>query len=406
MASRSDSRRTQLVLAQKLASGAADAAGRLAAAADAAEATAAALGAAARRDQAAAASARAAARSLAAAYAKELARKTLTVLKTVGKKLASTAAALGKTLAKGAVVLAQAAYKYSGAQSIVSCVTNPSLSSCVQAAITVALVVGTAGSGEVADVAAEGVIDLAEDAGADAAEEGAEGAGRSAAEDAAESCETAGGESFTASTKVLLADRVAIPISKLRTSDKVLATNVRTGKTSAETVKAVLLHHDTDRYDMRVKAAQGSAVIHTTSNHLFWNAATHHWVKADTLGHGSYLRGPGGGKILVLRDYTPADLSGWMWNLTVADDHDFYLQAGGVHVLVHNCPTAGEGSPKVSDVLKTKLGSIMRAPLPKGSPAWGDIGDMTLDEVRAAARANQPGFKTILKLLNDGRFNR
>jgi len=31
---------------------------------------------------------------------------------------------------------------------------------------------------------------------------------------------------------------------------------------------------------------------------------------------------------------------------------------------------------------------------------------MTLAEVRAAAQANEPGFKTILKLLTDSRFNK
>lgn len=64
-----------------------------------------------------------------------------------------------------------------------------------------------------------------------------------------------------------------------------------------------------------------------------------------------------------------------------------------------------QGNETVSDVLKGKIGSIRRAPLPSGSPSWSDIGDMTMNEVRAAARANQPGFKTILKLLTDSRFN-
>jgi hypothetical protein len=38
--------------------------------------------------------------------------------------------------------------------------------------------------------------------------------------------------------------------------------------------------------------------------------------------------------------------------------------------------------------------------------ALRDIADMSLSEVRAAARANEPGFKTILKLLTDNRFNK
>jgi uncharacterized protein YukE len=64
------------------------------------------------------------------------------------------------------------------------------------------------------------------------------------------------------------------------------------------------------------------------------------------------------------------------------------------------------GNEKVSDVLKGKVGSITRAPLPSGSPSWSEVGSMTMNEVRAAARANQPGFKTILKLLTDSRFNK
>lgn len=67
---------------------------------------------------------------------------------------------------------------------------------------------------------------------------------------------------------------------------------------------------------------------------------------------------------------------------------------------------SARGNEKVSDVLKGKAGSIMRAPLPRGSPSWSEVGNMTMSEVRAAARANQPGFRTILKLLTDGRFNK
>ena len=73
----------------------------------------------------------------------------------VAKAVAKTVAKVAKVVAKAAVVVAKAAYKYSGAQSIVSCVTDPHLSSCIQAAITVALVVGTAGEGEVEVAAME-----------------------------------------------------------------------------------------------------------------------------------------------------------------------------------------------------------------------------------------------------------
>jgi RHS repeat-associated protein len=60
----------------------------------------------------------------------------------------------------------------------------------------------------------------------------------------------------------------------------------------------------------------------------------------------------------------------------------------------------------VAQVLRGKRGSIRQAPLPQGSPSWDAILDMTMADVRAAAAANRPGFRTILKLLTDQRFNR
>jgi hypothetical protein len=97
-----------------------------------------------------------------------------------------------------------------------------------------------------------------------------------------------------------------------------------------------------------------------------------------------------------------------MWDLAVRSDHDFYVVTAAP-VLVHNCPVAGgeeEPSETVAQILRNKKGSIMRAPLPSGAPSWQEIMNMTLSQVRAAARENRPGFRTILKLLTDRRFNR
>jgi hypothetical protein len=111
--------------------------------------------------------------------------------------------------------------------------------------------------------------------------------------------------SFTADTKVLLATGAAIPISQLKPGDKVLATNVRTGKTQAEPVSAVLLHHDTNRYDLTVATAHGTAVIDTTRNHLFWDASTGRWVTAAALRTGDELRATGGSTVTVLHSEAP-----------------------------------------------------------------------------------------------------
>ncbi|HET9082145.1 MAG TPA: LamG-like jellyroll fold domain-containing protein, partial [Trebonia sp.] len=82
---------------------------------------------------------------------------------------------------------------------------------------------------------------------------------------------SSGGQSFTAGTRVLLPNGKTVPISHLKPGDKVLAYNEKTGKDQPETVTAVLLHHDTNLYNLKIKTSSGTEVIHTTSSHLFWD---------------------------------------------------------------------------------------------------------------------------------------
>lgn len=149
-----------------------------------------------------------------------------------------------------------------------------------------------------------------------------------------------GGESFTSSTKVLLASGAAIPIARLKPGDKVLATNVKTGKTQAETVAAVLVHYDADLYDLKVEEGTRTAVIRTTASHLFWDTTTRKWVKAAAFHAGDHLRTPTGGTATVAGGYTPNQHTGWMWDLTIPGDHDFYIDTIATPVLAHNvsCP--------------------------------------------------------------------
>ncbi|HUN33682.1 MAG TPA: LamG-like jellyroll fold domain-containing protein [Trebonia sp.] len=230
------------------------------------------------------------------------------------------------------------------------------------------------GIGEIAG-AASGLLSSGADAAASAVTDGASGevteaaeaaegtAGESATEaqdDADPSCEVPsgdeeGGESFSASTRVLLASGKAVPISDLKVGDKVKAVNTKTGKAQVKTVEAVLVHYDTDLYDLTVKTAHGTEVIDTTSNHLFWDPYLHHWVSANKLTKGEHLKSPDGTTVTVVGGAVPAGRDGWMWDLTVQDDHDFYAlpsvgsQAStkeeayvdaGEPVLVHNdsCP--------------------------------------------------------------------
>jgi RHS repeat-associated protein len=190
-------------------------------------------------------------------------------------------------------------------------------------------------------LAADETATAAEDAGAAAEDEGAEAA----------SC---GGESFTAGTKVLLASGAAIAISKVKPGDKVLAMDLKAGTAKAETITAVLVHYDTNRYDLRIAGKHGSLLIRTTSNHLFWDPYPHYgWIPAKSLKPGMRLKTPDGQSAVVVGGSVPADHDGWMWDLTIPgnNDHDFYVfpsQADGsddgayhvtqgeVAVLVHN----------------------------------------------------------------------
>ena len=102
-----------------------------------------------------------------------------------------------------------------------------------------------------------------------------------------------GGNSFTQDTRVLLAHGKTAPIDTLKPGDKVLATNTKTSKTQPETVSAVLAHYDTNLYDLKVQSGKHIEIIHTTSNHLFWDPYPHYWVNAEqTTSKGSTSRRP------------------------------------------------------------------------------------------------------------------
>jgi hypothetical protein len=142
------------------------------------------------------------ARALAAAYARQQERK-LAALRAAAERALKKAAArtvraakkVVKVVGHAGLAVVKAAYKYSGAQSVVSCVTNPALSPCLKAAAAVAMigaVVLTGGGAAAADVAADAAVDAAEDGAADVAEEGAGDAAEEAADGAAKEGENEG----------------------------------------------------------------------------------------------------------------------------------------------------------------------------------------------------------------------
>jgi RHS repeat-associated protein len=171
---------------------------------------------------------------------------------------------------------------------------------------------------------------LEELGGSAAAEEG------SALEGAAATC----GLSFSPDTRVLLANGKTKPIAMLSVGDKVVTTDTKTGRRRVQSVAAVLINHDIDLLDLVVADVVGDrSVVHTTAKHPIWDQTAHKWVRAIHLAPGHLLRTADGQSALVLALVTPKITAGQMWDLTVAVDHDFFVNTGAVSILVHNCPT-------------------------------------------------------------------
>jgi hypothetical protein len=69
-------------------------------------------------------------------------------------------------------------------------------------------------------------------------------------------------------------------------------------------------------------------------------------------------------------------------------------------------PTHKYAGKTVAEILKKKQGRIKNAPLDAGSPGWGDILDLTWDEIEQRAQDNEPGFRTFHKLLTQRKYGK
>ncbi|HEU5156106.1 MAG TPA: RHS repeat-associated core domain-containing protein [Streptosporangiaceae bacterium] len=147
--------------------------------------------------------------------------------------------------------------------------------------------------------------------------------------------------SFIAGTQVLMANGKRKPIEKVRVGDKVLATDPKTGETRTQRVIATFSGASYDHLvqitiDTDGTRGHKTGVIVATEHHLFWNPRRHQWLRADQLALGSILRTPDKVSLDVIRAI-PYPGHPQVHDLTVADAHTFYVEAGTRPVLVHNC---------------------------------------------------------------------
>jgi RHS repeat-associated protein len=160
--------------------------------------------------------------------------------------------------------------------------------------------------------------------------------------------------SFDPSTPVLMANGTSRAIKDIQPGDDVVATDPATGQTTDQTVTALHVNQDTDLTDLTLSTTPpttpatsrtdngeattqaGTAVLHTTAHHQFWDATAHRWVNAADLQVGDRLTGPQGQTdyVTAVHAYTGNKT---MHDLTIATVHTYYVIAGNTPVLVHNC---------------------------------------------------------------------
>ena len=131
------------------------------------------------------------------------------------------------------------------------------------------------------------------------------------------------------------------PIGEVKTGDRMLTENPKTGEVEAERVEAV--HHDPPTWVMAIDLADGSSV-EVTPEHPFWvdrgsNFAGPGWLKAGELRIGDQLRTVGAAEATVISlRYHVAKVE--VFTLTLGRNHDFFV--GTSQVLVHNCGSVAD----------------------------------------------------------------
>lgn len=144
--------------------------------------------------------------------------------------------------------------------------------------------------------------------------------------------------SFSPDTPVLMAKGKTKPIGKIKPGDKVEAADPTTGEDKgSRMVQHVWINHDNDLLDVAINTGHGrTEIIHTTSNHPFYDATTHTWTPAGNLKPGDRLASVHHQPATVASVHTTPGAAN-RYNLTVQQLHTYYVLAGETPVLVHNC---------------------------------------------------------------------
>ncbi|WP_197288473.1 RHS repeat-associated core domain-containing protein [Nocardia sp. NRRL S-836] len=191
-------------------------------------------------------------------------------------------------------------------------------------------------------------------------EEKAEEVAEAAAEAlAVPNCPTS--NSFVPGTRVLMADGSSKPIEEIELGDRVLATDPKTGTSRGQDVVRTIVGDGSKNLVEITVDGQDEKIV-ATDGHPFWLPELKKWVRADKIVAGALLQTSAGAQVQVVQV--------WKWtaqrrvhNLTVSGEHTYYVIAGPVSVLTHNCGKAvsENDAGAYSDLSPGKVGDGLEA---------------------------------------------
>ncbi|MFI6299451.1 polymorphic toxin-type HINT domain-containing protein [Nonomuraea sp. NPDC050790] len=147
------------------------------------------------------------------------------------------------------------------------------------------------------------------------------------------------------------------PIEKIKVGDRVLATDTASVQTSPQTVTALIFSQGAKNLVQITSAAGGSkgevaGALIATETHPFWSLDKKDWVEAGRLRPGlSILASPASAPVRIIAVDKWTTQNQRVHNLTVANEHTYYAQAGTTPVLVHNdeCPVSGRSHGRLGE---------------------------------------------------------
>ncbi|MFD5637799.1 RHS repeat-associated core domain-containing protein [Streptomyces sp. NPDC127077] len=157
--------------------------------------------------------------------------------------------------------------------------------------------------------------------------------------------------SFLPGTKVLLANGKTRPIEKIRLGDKVKVTDPKRGGTAVREVAGTIVTEDDKHFvDLTIKGKSGKdSNLVSTTTHPFWVDSEKAWIEAGDLKPGMRLHAANGDtvELTAVRAFAERQRT---HDLTITGIHAYYVLAGAIPVLVHNCDVEGDylyrGVPK------------------------------------------------------------